>query len=274
MPLDIVAHAPLLVPPDRLWTSWSFEPLVIASLLLAAFLYARGVRRLWTRAGRGEGISYARVLSFSAGELALAVALVSPLDTLGGTLLSAHMAQHGVLAGIAPPLLMLGRPGVAFAWGITPLWRIRSLGRIVHALSTPMRAAVLLGVTLWVWHAPALFNAAVTYEWIHALQHLCFVVPALLFWQAVLDDRHRTAASFAAAFFTFMHSGLLGGLLTMAPEPLYVAYFGHTELWGMTALQDQQLAGVLMWVPMGLPYLAAGLVLASRFVRVDPAWRS
>lgn len=265
--MNILAHAPFLVPPENLWRSWSFEPAVIASLVLSAFVYALGVRRLWASAGRGHGISYARVIAFAAGELALAIALVSPLDDLGGTLLSAHMAQHGVLAGIAPPLLILGRPGVAFAWALKWRWA----ARLLRPFSTPMRAAVLLGVTMWLWHAPALFNAAVSVEWIHALQHTSFLIPALLFWQAMLDDRHRTAAAFLAAFLTFMHSGLLGGLLTMAPEPLYVAYLGHTELWGLTALQDQQLAGVLMWVPMGVPYLVAGLVLASRFLRLDPS---
>jgi putative membrane protein len=266
MPIEILAHAKFLVPPAKLWSSWTFEPFVVGSLILSAFFYARGVRRLWSSAGTGKGVTYGRVLAFAAGELALVIALVSPLDALGGTLLSAHMAQHGVLAGIAPPLLMLGRPGVAFAW----VFRWKWIGRVTHALAAPMRATVLLGITMWVWHAPALFNAAVSYEWVHALQHICFLVPALLFWQAVLDGRHRAAPAFLAAFFTFMHTGLLGGLLTMAPEPLYAAYFGHTGLWGMTELQDQQLAGLLMWLPMGIPYLMAGLVLASRLIRLDP----
>jgi putative membrane protein len=265
MPMNILAHAPFLVPRERLWISWSFEPFVIASLILSALIYAYGVRRLWASAGGGNGVSYARVFAFAAGELALVIALVSPLDALGGTLLSAHMAQHGVLAGIAPPLLILGRPGVAFAWALKWRWT----GRVLHSLSTPLRAAMIFGVTMWVWHAPALFNAAVAVKWVHALQHVCFLIASLMFWQALLDDRHRTAAAFIAAFFTFMHTGLLGALLTMAPKPLYVAYLGHTELWGLTALQDQQLAGLLMWVPMGLPYLVAGLVLASRFLRLD-----
>jgi putative membrane protein len=267
MPLALL-HAPELVPPDRLWISWSFEPFVLLALAASALLYVRGVRRF-----------RASAVSFAAGWLALAAALVSPLDALGGTLLSAHMAQHGILAGVAPPLLLLGRPGGAFARGLQPVfkrWRgairiWRGLGRLARALSTPMRATVLHGLMVWVWHAPALFNAAVEHEGVHALQHISFFVPALLFWRALLDGaaKRRVGAAFAAAFVTFMHTGLLGGLVTMAPEPLYAAYLGHTELWGLTALADQQLAGLLMWVPMGLPYLAAGLVLASRLVRTD-----
>jgi len=125
------------------------------------------------------------VLSFVGGIAALVVALVSPLDSLGGTLLCAHMAQHGLLAGVAPPLLVMARPGVAFAWGLTPVWTVeprmsralRSMITVTRRLSTPVLATVLHAVMLWVWHAPALFGAAVASEWVHALQHRCFFVP-------------------------------------------------------------------------------------------------
>jgi putative membrane protein len=117
---------------------------------------------------------------------------------------------------------------------------------------------------LWLWHAPALFEAAVERHWLHTLEHACFFGTALLFWQAALDARTRRRAGPAllAAFVTFMHSGLLGGLITMAPQPLYAAYAGRSTVWGLTALDDQQLAGLLMWVPLGLPYLAVGLLEA------------
>jgi putative membrane protein len=213
---------------------------------------------------------------FAAGQIALVVALISPLDALGGTLLSAHMAQHGLLAGVAPPLLLLGAPGVALAWGVSgiqvlrrlvPVWR--SLGALARFVSTPMRATVLHGATMWVWHAPMLFGAAVEHEWVHALQHLSFFIPAIVFWRALLVEPSTAHAATAAgaAFVTFMHTGLLGGLITMAPEPLYAIYVGRTGSWGLTALADQQLAGLFMWIPLGLPYAVVGLVLTSHFVR-------
>jgi putative membrane protein len=104
------------------------------------------------------------------------------------------------------------------------------------------------------------------------LEHVCFFGTALLFWRAVLDARtsRRAAPALAAAFVTFMHSGLLGGLITLAPHPLYAVYVGRSAVWGLTALDDQQLAGLLMWVPLGLPYLTAGLFLASRLVFGHP----
>jgi putative membrane protein len=164
---------------------------------------------------------------------------------------------------------------VVLVWGMSgfsplrlaPLWR--SLGRAAKGLSTPMRATVLHGLTVWIWHAPMLFGAAVEHDWVHALQHVSFFIPAVLFWQALLGEHSapRTARAAGAAFVTFMHTGLLGGLITMAPAPLYMIYVGRTESWGLTALADQQLAGVFMWVPLGLPYVVAGLVLTSRLVR-------
>lgn len=275
----IAAHEQALVTPDRLWRAWSFEPLVVASLALTIWLYGRGVARLRNRPTTARAVSRANVLFFSGGIGAIAVALVSPLDSLGGTLLSAHMAQHGLLAGIAPPLLLMSRPGVVMASAMRPLWNAgpqtlswwRSLIAAARWLSTPAIATVLHAVLLWIWHAPALFGAAVASDWVHTLQHLSFFVPSLFFWQALLDGEspRRAAVAIAAAFLTFMHTGLLGGLLTLAPEPLYPSYFGRTESWGLTPLEDQHLAGLLMWIPMSLPYLAAGVWLASRVLALD-----
>lgn len=275
MNVPISAHVGALVTPDTLWSTWSLEPVVLLTLASTSWLYGRGTRRVWARAGRGRGLSVASVVSFVAGQAIVAVALVSPLDSLGGTLLSAHMAQHGLLAGIAPPLLLMGRPGVAFAWGLSPfgttqacmpLWR--SLNRVERVFSATAVATIVHGVAIWVWHAPALFGAAVTNDWVHAAQHASFFVPSLLLWHALFDRRslHHAAAAAAAAFATFMHTGLLGALVTLAPAPLYTVYVGRTESWGFSALADQQLAGLLMWVPLGLPYLAVGLFLGSRFL--------
>jgi putative membrane protein len=144
----------------------------------------------------------------------------------------------------------------------------RWLGGLWRALSRPMPAALLHGLTLWLWHAPALFAAALEHHWLHALEHACFFGTALLFWRAVLDGRagRRAGPALAAALVTLVHGGLLGGLITLAPYPLYRPYVGGRGIWGLTPLEDQQLAGLLMWVPLGLSYLAAGLAVVSRLV--------
>jgi putative membrane protein len=277
MTAPVWAHVTEIVTPDSVWSAWSFEPVVLITLALTSLVYGRGVRRLWSSAGqRGRGVSRASASCFAGGQAVLVVALISPLDALGGTLLSAHMAQHGVLAGLAPPLLLLGTPGVAFAWGVrgvlpirrlAPVWRW--VGALATAFATPMRATVVHGLMMWLWHAPVLFGAAVEHEWIHALQHLSFFIPAILFWRALLGGRSaaQVGGAATAAFVTFMHTGLLGGLITMSPAPLYPVYDGRTESWGLTTLADQHLAGLLMWVPLGLPYVVAGLVLTSHLVR-------
>ena len=272
-----VAHGLVPVPPDALSAAWSFDPLVVVPLLVASWAYGRGVLRLWARAGRWRGIGRLQVLAFLLGQAALLIALVSPLDQLGGTLLSAHMAQHGLLVAVAPPLLLMGQPGAAFAWALPSGWSRsgmaaawRPLARLGRALSRPLPAAILHGSALWIWHAPGLFDAALEREWLHRLEHLSFFGTALLFWQATFGaDRRRTGPALAASFATLMHSGLLGALITMAPYSLYGWYRGRAELWGLSPLEDQQLAGLLMWVPMGIVYLAACLLLAGRLLAVE-----
>ena len=270
------AHDIGSVQPHTLWRSWSFDPLLIVPLLLALCLYGRGLRQLWIRAGSGRGVAHFRALSFALGTAVLLVALISPLDPLGEALLSAHMLQHALLIAVAPPLLLLGKPRITFAWAVPALRRRdflgstiwRSLAKIGDVLSRPLPAALLHGLALWLWHAPAAFNLAVASYAVHALEHSAFLGTALLFWRAIFDGRSswRAGPALGASFATLMHSGLLGALITLAPYPLYAWYHGRTELWGLNALEDQQLAGLLMWVPMGIVYLAACLALSRRLV--------
>lgn len=270
------AHGPIPHGPDALWHAWSFDPLVLVPLLFSAWLYRRGLRLLWARAGRGRGVKLTHALAFGLGTAVLFIALVSPLDSLGETLLSAHMVQHALLVTAAPLLLLLGKPGVAFAWAFPAAYRKhflasrvwRTLAAVGHALSRPLCAAVLHGLALWGWHAPGAFDAAVANYGMHALEHLSFFGTAILFWRAILDalSRRRVAAALGAAFATLMHGGLLGALITLAPYPLYAWYHDRTASWGLHALQDQQLAGLIMWVPMGIVYLGACLALAGRLI--------
>lgn len=271
-----IAHGPDPVAPAAVWRAWNLDLLVVALLFVTGWAYGRGVRRLWARAGLWRGIGPRHVLSFVLGQSVIVLSLVSPLDRLGGTLLSAHMMQHALLVTAAPLLLLFGKPGVAFAWALPAGWSRqgltalawRPLARLGRWLSRPFPAATLHGFALWIWHAPVLFDAAVEREWLHTLEHASFFGTGVLFWRALLAARSGAGlgAALAAAFATLMHGGLLGGLITMAPRPLYGSYLGRTELWGLTALGDQQLAGLLMWVPMGVVYFGACLALAARLI--------
>lgn len=193
------------------------------------------------------------------------------------------MAQHGLLVAVAPPPLLLARPGVVFVWALPARgrallssWTWRSLARLTDAVSRPLPAAVLHGLALWVWHAPAAFEAALARERVHALEHGCFFATASLVWRAVLLawSSGRVGPALGAAFATMLHGGLLGALIAMAPHPLYAWYRGRTEAWGLSAVEDQQhLAGLLMWVPMGIIYMTTCLALASRLVADSPLSR-
>lgn len=255
---------------------WTFDPAITLPLLVAGALFAIGVARLWRRAGFGRGVRPWQAACFAGGWLTLLVALVSPLHWLGERLFVAHMTEHELLMAVAAPLLVLARPGHALLWALPPAWRsalggavrLAPLRRFWRTLTDPLVATLLHGAALWAWHAPALFDAALESAMLHWLQHLSFFVTALFFWWALLFGRARERGYGAAMFYLFataLHSGFLGILLTLAKTPLYSGQ-SEAAAWGLTRLEDQQLAGLLMWVPAGLVYAAAALVLAGLWI--------
>jgi putative membrane protein len=257
---------------------WSFEPWVLTLLTMSAALYALGVWRLWRNAGAGRGVTRLQVAAFAGGWLALVAALVSPLDALGARLFSAHMLQHELLMLVAAPLLVMARPLAAWAWAFSPAQRQRIGGWLrapvwtaVWGLFTEALAAWgLHALALWLWHVPRFFDAALHSEALHAFQHASFLVTALLFWWAVLggDPRSRKGSGFAMVylFTTMLHTGALGALLTFAPTAWYPSYAASAGALGLDPVEDQQLGGLVMWVPGGLAYLIAGLVIAARLL--------
>ena len=273
--------------PHDLWTSWSFEPAVVVGLALAAWLYARGVRALWRRGGRGRVVAPWRAWCYAAGLATLAVALVSPLDAMGEALFSAHMVQHLLLVVVAAPLVVLGEPLLATLWAL-PAGARRGLGR--WARTRPVRVAWrglrlpavvwLLHVgTLWIWHAPRLFERALRHPAVHALEHATFFLPALLFWWLLADRRARRRLGFGGSllllFAAALQSTVLGALITLAQRPWYLAYYDTTRPWGLSPLEDQQLAGLVMWVPAGFVYLAAlAAVVAAAMAGRAPRGRA
>jgi putative membrane protein len=216
--------------------------------------------------------------AFAAGWLVLVVALVSPLDTLGAHLFSAHMVQHELLMVLAAPLLVLGRPLAAWTWAFAPPGR-RRIARAVQAhwlqacwavLTDPVAAWALHALALWLWHVPGLFTAALEHEAVHVLQHASFLATALLFWWAALGGDARAPRGLGSAvgllFTTMLHTAALGALLSLAPTPWYAPYIASTQALGMDPVDDQQLGGLVMWVPAGLAYLVAALALLGRLL--------
>ncbi|MFL6694483.1 MAG: cytochrome c oxidase assembly protein [Ramlibacter sp.] len=272
------AHVPEAgSPAPSLW-QWNLETWLLALMAGSAGLYAHGIRRLWRNAGPGRGIPHTAVLSFAIGWLTLVLALVSPLDALGGRLFSAHMVQHELLMVLAAPLLVMGRPLAAWTWAFEPPVR-QALGRTVQTapvqavwgfFTDPVVAWGLHAIALWAWHVPSFFSAALVHEWIHVLQHTSFLGTALFFWWAALGhDARRTQATgqaIALLFTTMLHTAALGALLSLAPTPWYAPYIPTSNALGVDPVDDQQLGGLVMWVPSGLAYVVAALVLLGRLL--------
>jgi putative membrane protein len=258
--------------------AWSFDPLVVISLAIAAVLFAVGLRRLWREAPKRRAIRSWEALCFALGWLALFIALVSPVHAWGQVLFSAHMSQHEILMLVAAPLLVLGRPLIAFLWALPLNWsrqlgnftKIGWLNRVWTTLTIPLVAWLVHAVALWIWHLPLLFEAVLRYESVHTAQHLSFLISALLFWWALIHGPQGALGYGAAVLYLFttsIHSGVLGALLTFAGSVWYPSYTGLTASWGLTPLEDQQLGGLIMWIPAGLVYIIAGLALFAGWLR-------
>ncbi|HWJ22474.1 MAG TPA: cytochrome c oxidase assembly protein [Gemmatimonadaceae bacterium] len=277
-PRVALAHSGRPLAPHDAWGAWTWEPVVVLALGAWAALYGRGLAALWRRAGVGAGVSRGEAAAFAAGWLTLAAALVSPLHAIGGVLFSAHMVQHELLVAVAAPLLVLGRPLVAAVWGLPPSWRgtAGDVGRqpLVHgasgSLTHPAVATALHGAALWVGHVPAFYALTLRSELAHAVQHASFLGTALLFWWAVLSPRARgtrAGTGILCLFVTTLHTGALGALIAVSERLWVPAYAATTGPWGLMPLEDQQLAGVLMWVPGSVAYVAAALWLFTCWLR-------
>lgn len=283
MPRVALAHTGQPLAPHDLSHAWLTEPFATLGVVVLGAFYVLGVRRLRGRAGGARGLSRGATTCFAFGWLVLALALVSPLHALGGALFSAHMAQHELLMSVAAPLLVLGRPTIALAWAVPRRLSIgvAHVARRFNVLTNPWIAAAVHGVAIWLWHLPTVYALTLRSELAHAAQHASFLGTALLFWWPLLDARHAGArrgthlgTQLGVLFLTALHTGALGALLAFAPRPLVTAYFTTTAPWGFTPLEDQQLAGLLMWIPGGAAYLVAGLWLLARALRDDQSSNS
>ncbi|MDH5824794.1 cytochrome c oxidase assembly protein [Luteimonas sp. RD2P54] len=265
--LPAFAHQREGVP--TLATAWSLSPWLLVPLALLVLLYAIGLARLWRRAGAGHGVGSAQACAFAAGILALLLATVWPLDALGEWSLAAHMGQHMLLLALVPPLLLAGRP-LAVAAVALPRRGAQALHRATHrtlerlALALAIAAAAHVAVML-AWHLPSATAAALASDPVHWLMHGSFLAAGLWFW-AALWRRIRmpdtgAGAGVVALVAVMMAMGLLGALLTFSPRPLYPVYVQRAPLLGLDPLADQQLAGIVMWIPSALPYLFGGLWL-------------
>jgi len=251
---------------------WSPEPLPVIALALIGLAYTAGIIRLLGRAKSGGIVVASRIGAMFIGIAALAAALASPLDALADRRLSAHMAQHLLLMMVAATALVWARPTLALIWvfprGVRQTlgraWNTMAAPRIAPTLQRPATAWILFCGSLAFWHLPLMYRWALESESRHALMHLSFLGAGMLFWSIVIEpSRKRRLDLGRTILFVFsaaVVAGLPGAVLTFARTPIY---HSATPLMptGMTALGDQQLAGLLMWIPMDLELFAVAAAL-------------
>lgn len=256
---------------------WSFDPVLVVAIAATACCYVLGLRKLWA-GGRGRGVPLRRTVSFFAGLVGLVVALMSPLDELAVQLFSWHMIQHLMLILIVAPLLVYGAPVLVVTLalphttrkGLRALERSRPMVLLKTVLFHSVIAGALFALALWAWHLPSLYQSAVADDRWHVLEHSSFVSASLLFWMHVIG-RRRHRLDFGPAILLVFVSGLqsaaLSVVLIFSGRALYPIHARSARAWGLTPLEDQQLAGAIMWTPVGLVFLVTIVVLLARWLR-------
>lgn len=226
--------------PAEVWGQWNLDPVILAPLAIGA-VWLGFSRSLDAKARMVGGLALA----------VLAVAFVSPICALSSALFAARTVHHILLVCIAAPLIAWALPRISWP-----------------GFGTVMIAAVLQAVVLWFWHAPVLYEAALSNHFVYALMELTLLGASLLFWVGVRAAPAPTAA--LGLVLTMVQMGMLGALLVFAGMPIYGPHLATTDAWGLTALEDQQLAGLIMWAPAAGIYLVAALVQVARWIGPDP----
>jgi len=251
---------------------WTFDPMVTVPLALVLLLFLIGRYRLASR----SRLDRKRPWLFLGGWLVLTLALVSPLHQGGERSFTLHMIEHELIMLVATFLLAASHVGGVLAWGLpAPLrqalgggWKA-PVASVWRRLTDPITATILQAVVMWAWHAPALFNRTLESQSWHVAQHLSFVLSSLVFWAAMLDTRRGTyLLSAACLFVTSLVEGALGALMALSTSPWYSAYaaMGMSGI-GLDPTSDQQLAGLIMWMPGCTIYAIAAAALFSAWLR-------
>jgi putative membrane protein len=259
---------------------WTLDPILLVPLGLALLIYAVGWMRLSRRAS-----APVRPWLFLSGWAVLTLALVSPLHQAGERSFTMHMIEHELIMLVATLLLAASNAGGVLAWGLPRPFRLAlggswksPLQALWRRLTEPVTATIVQGAVMWAWHAPPLFDRALENSGWHIAQHTCFFVSALLFWWAMLHPRGRSGGygvSAACLFVTSLIGGALGALMSLSSSPWYADYaaMGMTGI-GLDPVDDQRLAGLIMWIPGGLVHGVAALAMFYKWLKGSEAARS
>ena len=254
---------------------WTLDPSLTIPLGLALIIYVVGWRRLSKRAS-----TRIRPALFLSGWAVLTFALTSPLHQAGERSFTMHMIEHELIMLVATLLLAASRAGAVFAWSLPRPLRLALAGgwksplqSLWRRITEPVTATVVQGTVMWAWHAPILFDRALdSFGW-HIAQHACFFLSSLLFWWAMLHPRGRAGGygvSASCLFATSLIGGALGALMSLSSSPWYADYaaMGMSGI-GLDPVDDQRLAGLIMWIPGGAFHAIAALVLCYKWLKAS-----
>ena len=250
-----------------LWlTDWNFEPTIIIGLVLLCAIYLYGVGPLRRRYNWASEIDKRQVTLFLSGVFIIFIALVSPLDEIGDQyLFIAHMTQHLLLTLVMPPLLLLGTPG----WLVRPFLEWNFIDRIARFISKPIPAFLIFNVIFTAYHVPALYDLSLQNNTFHIFVHLLLMATAVIAWMPILSPirelpRLPYPHQIMYLFFAAIPPTILGALITFSETVLYPTYRIAPRLFGISAMDDQMGAGLIMWIPGSTLYL---LVLTIVFFK-------
>ena len=253
-------------------TAWNWEPSIVIGTALLVGLYLYGIGPLRRKYHLADEVKRGQVVTFLLGVFIMFLALVSPLDELGDSyLFSAHMVQHLFITLVGPPLLLIGTPG----WLLQPLLRNRVVFLIARVFTFPALAFFLYNADFWLWHAPPLYNATLENQGIHILEHVTFIVFGILNWWPIFSPseelpRLSLGGQVLYIFLAGMPTVALGAGLTFFP-PLYAPYLAAPRIWGLSAAVDQQLGGLIMWIPGNIFYIVIISILFISWMQEQDA---
>jgi cytochrome c oxidase assembly factor CtaG len=247
---------------------------VTFAVVLSAVVYLRGWWLL-----RRAGVPFLppwRAVSFLSGLCSVWIALASPIDAINEYVLTAHMLQHMLLMMVAPPLILLGAPLVPMARGLpsvvarrvaAPIATRPAVEQMGHALTNPVAGALLMGVVMFAWHTPILYELALSSESWHEVEHASFLVASLIFWWPVVlpwpsRERWPRWAMVPYLLLADLQNTALAAILAFSDRVLYPSYSEAPRIFGLSALEDQVAAGAFMWVAGSLAFILPAIVLA------------
>jgi putative membrane protein len=238
------------------WTGWSIHWSTVIGIAALATLYLWRAKQGDTQADAPETPTGWQKLSFFAGLLVMFCSLNGPIHDLSDFyLFSAHMVQHLLLTLLLPPLLIAGTPG----WMLRPALRIRAVRAVAEFVTRPAMCFTIFNLTIIVWHLPLFYNAAMANHDIHIVEHLMFMVTAVLMWwplMSPLPELPRLAypGQMLYSFIMTIPMSIVAVYITMADHVLYPAYASAPRVWGLSPLMDQMTGGLIMWIPGGIVF--------------------